>query len=153
MRGYIITFSKFKYFSILYFKIIHKQLPETVYQSLKNTVILVISGFQTDFLTFLQSIWWNKNCLYGMIVFSLMSPASSKSQFCRLGCTVYPNKDCRTFITENLHSYCNDSAHCLSDIPYHGNVLRNVYWHLNHQEEWPTCNVMEYVLNVPHLVV
>ena len=94
---------------------------------------MIVSGFKTDFLTFLQSIWGNKNCLYGMVVFSLTSP-----QFCRLGCTACQNKDCRTFTAENLHTYCNHSAHCLSDTTYHGNVLRNVYWYLNHQEEWPT---------------
>ena len=104
MRCYIIIFSKFKYFFILYFKIIHKQLPETVCQSLKIlTVILVISGFETDFLTFLQGIRGNKICLYGMVVFLLTSPASLLTQFCRLGCTACPNKGCGTFTTENLH--------------------------------------------------
>ena len=88
-----------------------------------------------------------------MVVFLLMSPASLLTQFCRLGCTVCPNKGCGTFTTENLDPYCNHSAHCLSDTTYYGNVLRNVYWYLNHQEEWPTRNVMEYVLNVPHLIV
>ena len=151
MRCYIIIFSKFKYFFILYFKIIHKQLPEIVYQSLKNTVILVISGFETDFLTFLQIIRGNKNCLYGMVVFSLTSPASLLTQFYRLGCTACPNKGCATFTVQNVHSYCNHSAHCLSDTTYYGNVLRN--WYLNHQEEWPTRNVTEYVLNVLHLIV
>ena len=125
MRCYIIIFSKFKYFFILYFKIIHKQLPEIVYQSLKNTVILVISGFETDFLTFLQIIQGN-NCVYGMIVFLLTSPASLLTQFCRLGCTACPNKGCGTLTVQNLHSYCNHSAHCLSDTTYYGNVLRNV---------------------------
>ena len=139
MRCCITIFSKFKYFFILYFKIIHKQLPEIVYQSLKNTVILVISGFETDFLTFLQIIRGNKNCLYGMVVFSLTSPASLLTQFYRLGCTACPNKGCATFTVQNVHSYCNHSAHCLSDTTYYGNVLRNVYWYLNHQEEWPTC--------------
>ena len=138
MRCYINIFSKFKYFFILYFKIIHNQLPEIVYQSLKDTVILVISGFETDFLTFFQIIWGNKNCLYGMVVFSLTSPVSLLTQFCWLGCTLCPNKGCGTFTAQNLHSYCNHSAHCLSDKTYYDNVLRNVYY-LNHQEEWPTC--------------
>ena len=132
MRCYIIIFSKFKYFFIWYFKIIPK--PEIVYRSLKNTVILVISGFETDFLTFLQIIRGNKNCLYGMVVYSLTTPASLLTQFCRLGCTVCPNKGCGTFTTQNLHSYCNHSAHCLSDTTYY-DVFRNVYWYLNHQEE------------------
>ena len=124
---------------MLYFTIIHKQLPEIVYQSLKIlTVILIISGFKTDFLTFLQSIPGNKNCLYRMVVFSLTSPASLLTQFYRLGCTACPNKDCRTFTMENLHSYCNHSTHCLSDTTYYGNVLRNVYWYLNHKDKWPT---------------
>ena len=138
MRCYIIIFSKFKYSFILYFKIIHKKLPKIVYLSLKNTVILVISGFKTALLTFPQSIWGNKNCLYNMVAFSLTTPASLKTQFCRLGCTVCPNKGCGIFTVENLHSYCNHSAHCLSDTTYYGNVLRNIYWYLNNQEEWPT---------------
>ena len=153
MRCYIIIFSKFKYFFNLYFKIIYKQLPEIVYQSLKNAVILVISGFETDFLTFLLSIWGNKNSLFDVVVFFLMSPASLKTQFWRLGCTTCPNKGCGTFTAENLHSYCNHSAHCLSDTPYDGNVLRNVYWYLSHQEEFPRRNVTECVLNVLHLIV
>ena len=154
MRCYIIIFSKFKYFFIIYFKIIHKQLPEIAYQSLKNTYCNIGHIWFRDWLlNFLQSIRGNQNCLYGMVVFSLMSPASLKTQFCRLGCTTCPNKDCRTFTTKNLHSYCNHSAHCLSDTPYYGNVLRNVYWYLNHQEEWLTHNITEYVLNVLHLIV
>ena len=56
-----------------------------------------MSGFKTDFLTFLQSIGGNTNCLNGMVVFPLMSPASLKTRFCRLGCTACPNKGCRTF--------------------------------------------------------
>ena len=99
---------------------------------------MVISGFETDCLTFFQIIRRNKNCLHGMVVFSLTSPASLLTQFCRLGCTACPNKDCRTFTMENLHSYCNHSTHCLSDTTYYGNVLRNVYWYLNQQDKWPT---------------
>ena len=99
---------------------------------------MVISGFEADCLTFLQIIRRNKNCLHGMVVFSLTSPTSLLTQFCRLGCTACPSKGCGTFTAENLHSYCNHSTHCLSDTTYYGNVLINVYWYLNHQEEWST---------------
>ena len=131
MRCYIIIFSKFKYFSILYFKITHKQLSEIVYQSLQNTYCNIGHiRFQGWLLNF-SSEHSGKQKLF-------ISPAILLTQFCRLGCTTCPNKGCGTFSAENLHSYCNHSAHCLSDTTYYGDVLRNIYWYLNHQKEWPT---------------
>ena len=73
-----------------------------------------------------------------MVVLLLTSPASLLTQFCRLECTACQNKGSGTFTLENVHSYRNFFAHCLSDRTYSGNVLRNIYWYLNHQEEWPT---------------
>ena len=118
MRCYIIIFSKFKYLFILYFKIIQKQLPEIVYQSLKNSYcnighirfrdwLFFSFRFRDWISTFLPIIRGNKDCLYGMVVFLLTSPASLLTQFCRLGCTTCPNKGCGTFTLENVHSYCN----------------------------------------------
>ena len=78
-----------------------------------------------------------------MVAFSLTIPPSLLTQFCRPTCTACPNKGCGKFTVQNLHSYCNHSAHCLSDTTYYGNVLRNVYWYLNHQEEWPTRKCYE----------
>ena len=139
MRCYIIIFSKFKYFFILYFKIIHKQLPEIVYQSLKNTYCNIghirfrdwLLNFSSDHSGKQKLFIWhgcflvNESCKFTNIILQTW-------------CTACPNKGCGTFTVQNLHSYCNHSAHCLSDTTYYGNVLRNVYWYLNHQEEWPT---------------
>ena len=87
-----------------------------------------------------------------MVAFSLTIPPSLLTQFCRPTCTACPNKGCGKFTMQNLHSYCNHSAHCLSDTTYYGNVLRNVYWYLNHQGEWPTRKCYEICFTCSALI-